>query len=198
MVRLVSLSKDSFAHSLAWNSCRSLSLASVVRVREEKLRNYQDKLRKEAARLKEEKLHLTQEKEKANVELMQVQGKLADKIKEFTILEEKYSTEVKTGGQFLDSEAGNNLLKSTKEKGIQNFKASSTFREGVLDRAMIIHDEVVLECRNQLRKKLVPKEIVMMIEPSVLEVGRGSAFDVPLDNTEMIEALELHPAEEET
>ncbi|XP_073017183.1 uncharacterized protein [Primulina eburnea] len=62
MVRLVSLSTDSFAHSLAWNSCQSLSLASAVQVREEKLRNYQDNLREEVARLKEEKLHLTQEK----------------------------------------------------------------------------------------------------------------------------------------
>ncbi|XP_075478922.1 uncharacterized protein LOC142519778 [Primulina tabacum] len=198
MVRLVSLSTDSFAHSLAWNSCQSLSLASALRVREEKLCSCQDKLREEVVRLKEEKIRLTQEKEKANLELMQVQEKFADKIKEFTILEEKYSTEVKTGGQFLGSEAGNSILKSTEEKGAQNFKASSAFREKVLDRAMIIHDEVVLDCRNQLRKKLVPEEIVMMIEPSVLEVGRGSAFDVPLDNAEMIKALELHPAEEET
>ncbi|XP_073275600.1 uncharacterized protein [Primulina huaijiensis] len=197
MVRLVSLSTDSFAHSLAWNSCQSLSLASAVRVREEKLRNYQDKLREEVTRQKEEKLHLTQEKEKANVELMQVQGKLADKIKEFTILEEKYSAEVKIGRQFLDSEAGNNLLKSTEEKGVQNFKASSAFREEVLDRAMIIHDEVVLDCRNQLRKKLVPEEIVMMIEPSVSEVGGGSMVDLPSDNAEMIEALDLVPTEGE-
>ncbi|XP_073031330.1 uncharacterized protein [Primulina eburnea] len=125
MVRLVSLSTDSFAHSLAWHSCQSLSLASVVRVREEKLRNYQDKLREEVARLKEDKLCLTQEKEKANVELLQVQGNLADTKKEFTILEEKYSTKVKTSGKVLDSKAGNNLLKSTEEKGAQTFKASS-------------------------------------------------------------------------
>ncbi|XP_073015741.1 uncharacterized protein [Primulina eburnea] len=197
MVHLGSLSTDSFAHSLAWNSCQSLSLASVVRVWEEKLRNCQDKLREEVVRLKEEKIHLTQEKEKANLELMQVQEKLADKIKEFTILEEKYSTEVKTGGQFLDSEAGNNLLKRTEEKGVQNFKASSAFREEVLDRAMIIHDEVVLDCRNQLRKKLVPEEIVMMIEPSVSKVGGGSMVDVPSNNAEMIDALDLLPTEGE-
>ncbi|XP_075492462.1 uncharacterized protein LOC142530513 [Primulina tabacum] len=98
MVRLVSLSTDLFAHSLAWNPCQSLSLASAVRVREEKLRNYQEKVREEVVRLKEEKIRLAQEKEKANLELIQVQRKLADKIKEFTILEEKYSTEVKTGG----------------------------------------------------------------------------------------------------
>ncbi|XP_073024255.1 uncharacterized protein [Primulina eburnea] len=163
MVHLVSLSTDSFSHSLAWNSCQGLSLASVVRVREERLRNCQDKLREEVARLKEEKLRLTQEKEKANTELLQVQGNLADKIKEFSILEEKYSTEVKKGGQFLVSEACNNLLKRTEEKGAQNFKASSAFREEVLDRAMIIHDEVVLDCRNQLRKKLVPEDIVMIV-----------------------------------
>ncbi|XP_075499497.1 uncharacterized protein LOC142537917 [Primulina tabacum] len=197
MVHLVSLSTDSFAHSLAWNSCQGLSLASAVRVQEERLHNCQDKLHEEVARLKEENFGLTQEKEKINVELLQVQGKLADKLKDFTILEEKYSTEVKTGGQFLDSEAGNNLLKRTEEKGAQNFKTSSAFREEVLDRAMIIHDEVVLDCGNQLRKKLVPEEIVMIIEPSVSEVGGGSMVDVPSDNAEMIEALDLHPTEGE-
>ncbi|XP_073045995.1 uncharacterized protein [Primulina eburnea] len=166
MVHLMSLSTDSFAHSLAWNSCQGLSLASAVRVREERLRNCQDKLHEEVARLREENVRLTQEREKINVELLHV-----DKLKDFTILEEKYYTEVKTGDQFLDSEEGNNLLKRTEEKGVQNFKASSALREEVLDRAMIIHNEVVLDCRNQLRKKLVPEEIVMMIEPSVSEVG---------------------------
>ncbi|XP_073295147.1 uncharacterized protein [Primulina huaijiensis] len=197
MVHLVSLSTDSFAHSFAWNSCQGLSLASAVRVREERLRNCQDKMHEEVARLKEENFRLTQEKEKINVELLQVQEKLADKLKDFTILEERYSTEVKTGGQFLDSEVGNNLLKRTEEKGAQNFKAFSAFREEVLDRAMIIHDEVVLDCRNQLRKKLVPEEIVMMIEPSVPEVGGGSMVDVPSDNAGMIEALDLRPTEGE-
>lgn len=197
MVHLVSLSTDTFAHSLAWNACQGLSLASAVRVREEKLRDDQDKLRDEVARLKEETCHLLQEKEKVIAESLQVQVKLADKLKDFATLEEKFSTEVKTGGQFLGSEAGKILLKRTEEKGAQNFKASSAFREEVLDRAMIIHDEVVLDCRNQLRKNLVPEAIVMLIEPSVLEMDEGSRGGVPLDNAEMIEALELHPTEEE-
>ncbi|XP_075485334.1 uncharacterized protein LOC142525049 [Primulina tabacum] len=62
MVHLVSVSTDSFSHSLAWNSCQGLSLASVVRVREERLRNCQDKLHEEVAQLKEENFRLTQEK----------------------------------------------------------------------------------------------------------------------------------------
>lgn len=198
MVHLVSLSTDTFAHSLAWNSCQGLSLASVVRVREEKLRNDQDKLREEVDRLKEETCHLLQDKEKVTAEFLQVQVNLADKLKYFATFEEKYSTEVKTGGQFLGSKAGKILLKSTEEKGAQNFKAASAFREEVLDCAMIIQDEVVLDCRNQLRKNLVPEAIVMLIEPSVLEMDGGSRGGVPLDNAEMIEALELHPTEEKS
>lgn len=44
MIHLMSQSTDSFAHSLAWNSCQDLSLASTMRVLEEKLRNDQNKL----------------------------------------------------------------------------------------------------------------------------------------------------------
>ncbi|XP_073014589.1 uncharacterized protein [Primulina eburnea] len=199
MVHLVSLPTDSFAHSLAWNSCQGLSLACAVRVREEKLRNDQDKWREEVSRVKEENCRLIEEKNKISAELLQVQRKLADKVKDLAILEEKHSAELKTGGQFLESEAGKTFLKNVEEKSVRTFKASDAFRDDVLDQAMTIHDDVVLDCRDQLRKTgHVPEEVVMMIEPSVLEISRISIDDIPLGDAEMIEALDLQAAEEET
>lgn len=52
MVHLLSLPTESFAHALYY-SCQSLSLARTVRVREEKLRNEQDKFHDEVLRLEE-------------------------------------------------------------------------------------------------------------------------------------------------
>ncbi|XP_073034820.1 uncharacterized protein [Primulina eburnea] len=199
MVHLVSLPTDSFAHSLAWNSCQGLSLACAVRVREEKLRNDQEKWREEVSRVKEENCRLVEEKNKISAELLQVQRKLADKGKDLAILEEKHSAELKTGGQFLESEAGKTFLKHVEEQSVRTFKASDAFRDDVLDQAMTIHDDVVLDCRDQLRKTgRVPEEVVMMIEPSVSEIGRISIDDIPLGDAEMIEALDLQAAEEET
>lgn len=50
-------------------------------MREEKLRNEQDKFREEVLRLKEENRQLSEEKKKGDVERVQAQRDLADKVK---------------------------------------------------------------------------------------------------------------------
>ncbi|KZV18051.1 hypothetical protein F511_39050 [Dorcoceras hygrometricum] len=62
------------------------------------------------------------------------------------------------------------LLTSTGEKAIKGYRASSAFRDEVLQQALTIHDQVVVDCRRQLREtKLVSEDIVRMIEHSVPE-----------------------------
>lgn len=158
-------------------------------MREEKLRNEVDKFSEEVLRLKEENRQLSEEKRKRDVECLQAQRDLADKVKSFTTIEEKYAMELQTGGHFLDSEAGKKFLKNVENKSVRSYKASSAFHEDVLDQAVTIHDDLVLACRDQLRKNGVSEEIVMMIEPSVLETTATTTDDIPLGDSEMIDAL---------
>lgn len=197
MVHLLSLPTESFAHALSWNSCQSLSLACAVRVREEKLRNEVDKFREDVLRLKEENRQLSEEIKKGDVERLQAQRSLEDKVKSFTIIEEKYDVELRTGGHFLDSEAGKKFLKNVENKSVRSYKASSAFHDEVLDQAVTIHDDLVLACRDQLRKNGVSEEIVMLIEPSVLEAIAIVTDDIPLGDSEMIDALKLQSINDE-
>ncbi|KZV57794.1 ARM repeat-containing protein [Dorcoceras hygrometricum] len=114
-------------------------------------------------------------------------------------LEEKYSVDLTTGEHFLNSALGKTLLMSTGEKAVEGYRGSSAFRDKVLQQALTIHDQVVIDCRRQLwETRLVSEEIVRMIEPSVPEPGdenneeRLSIIDEILgdiDHEEMIEAL---------
>ncbi|KZV15928.1 ATP-dependent Clp protease proteolytic subunit-related protein 4, chloroplastic-like [Dorcoceras hygrometricum] len=132
---------ESLTHSLAWNACQVLSLASAFQLREERSRNSE------------------------------------------TI--------------------GKTLLTSTGEKAIEGYQALSAFRYDVLQQALTIHDQVVVDCQRQLREtKLVSEDIVRMIEPSVPEPGDENNEEllgilgeilVDMDDDDMIEALRQNP-----
>ncbi|KZV19110.1 hypothetical protein F511_43320 [Dorcoceras hygrometricum] len=118
-------------------------------------------------------------------------------------LEEKYSVELTAGGNFLNSAMGKTLLTSTGKKEIEWYRASSAFRDEVLQQALTIHDQVVIDCQRQLREtKLVSEDVVRMIEPSVPEPGDenneellGTLGEImgDIDDDEMIEALLQNP-----
>ncbi|KZV53964.1 hypothetical protein F511_19504 [Dorcoceras hygrometricum] len=101
------------------------------------------------------------------------------------------------------SAEGKTLLTSTGEKAIEGYRASSAFRDEVLQQALTIHDQVVIDCRRQLREtKLVSEDVVRMIEPSVPEPGDenheellGTLDEIlgDIDDDEMIEALRQNP-----
>lgn len=109
--------------------------------------------------MKDEKRWLREEKKKGDVERLHAQRDLADKVKNFAVLEKKYVVELQTGGHFLDSEAGKDFLKNVEYKSVQSYKASSAFHEEVLNQAVTIHDNLVLACHDQLRKNGVSKDI---------------------------------------
>ncbi|KZV49068.1 hypothetical protein F511_11019 [Dorcoceras hygrometricum] len=169
---------ESLTHALAWNACQVLSLASTFQLREERSRNSESKLHEEIAMLREELLKKQKESE-------------------------KYSLELTTGEHFLDSAEGKTLLTSTGEIAVEGYRASSAFRDEVLQQALTIHDQVVIDCRRQLREtKLVSEDIVRMIEPSVPEPGDenheellGTLDEIlgDIDDDEMIEALRQNP-----
>ncbi|KZV13954.1 hypothetical protein F511_44733 [Dorcoceras hygrometricum] len=98
---------------------------------------------------------------------------------------------------------GKTLLTSTGKKEIEWYRASSAFRDEVLQQALTIHDQVVIDCQRQLREtKLVSEDVVRMIEPSVPEPGDenneellGTLGEImgDIDDDEMIEALLQNP-----
>ncbi|KZV21467.1 hypothetical protein F511_15618, partial [Dorcoceras hygrometricum] len=168
---------ESLTHALAWNACQVLSLASTFQLREERFRNSESKLHEEIAMLREELLKKQKESDEKSkgCETLRVE------------LEKKSKT------------LGKTILMSTREKAIEGYRASSVFRDEVLQQALTIHDEVVINCRRQLREaKLVSEDIVRMIEPSVPEPGDENNEEIldtldeilgDIDDDEMIEAL---------
>ncbi|KZV39928.1 hypothetical protein F511_26924 [Dorcoceras hygrometricum] len=187
-----------------------LSLASTFQLREERSRNSESKLHEEIAMLREELLKKQKESDEKSKSCETLRVELEEKSKSYDVLrqelqqlEEKYSLELTTGEHFLDSAVGKTLLTSAGEKAVEGYRASSAFRDEVLQQALIIHDQVVIDCRRQLREtKLVSEEIVRMIEPSVSEPGDenndellGTLDEIlgDIDDDEMIEALRQNP-----
>ncbi|KZV32690.1 flowering time control protein FPA-like [Dorcoceras hygrometricum] len=206
VLHLLSQPAESLTHALAWNACQVLSLASTFQLREERSRNSESKLREEIAMLREELLKKQKESEEKSRSCETLRVELEEKSKSYDVLrqelqqlEDKYSVELTTGERFLDSALGKTLLTSTGEKAVEGYRASSAFRDEVLQQALTIHDQVVIDCRRQLREtKLVSEEIVRMIEPSVPEPGDenndkllGTLDEIlgDIDDDEMIEAL---------
>ncbi|KZV50238.1 hypothetical protein F511_03192, partial [Dorcoceras hygrometricum] len=201
---------ESLTHALAWNACQVLSLASTFQLQEERSRNSESKLHEEIAMLREELLKKQKESDEKSKSCETLRVELEEKSKSYDVLrqelqqlEEKYSVELTTGEHFLDSALGKTLLTSTGEKAVEGYRASSPFRDEVLQQALTIHDQVVIECRRQLREtKLVSEEIVRIIEPSVPEPGDenndellGTLDEIlgDIDDDEMIEALRQNP-----
>ncbi|KZV48539.1 hypothetical protein F511_16800 [Dorcoceras hygrometricum] len=201
---------ESLTHALAWNACQVLSLASTFQLREERSRNSESKLHEEIAMLREELLKKQKESDEKSKSCETLRVELEEKSKSYEALrqelrqlEEKYSLELTTGEHFLDSAEGKTLLTSTGEKAVEGYRASSAFRDEVLQQALTIHDQVVIDCRRQLREtKLVSEDIVRMIEPSVPEPGDehheellGTLDEIlgDIDDDEMIEALRQNP-----
>ncbi|KZV45931.1 Structural constituent of ribosome [Dorcoceras hygrometricum] len=179
---------ESLTHALAWNAFQVLSLASTFQLREERSRNGESKLHEEIAMLRKElfkKQKVSDEKSKS-CETLRVE--LEEKLKSYYVLrqelqqlEEKYSVELTTGENFLNSSLGKTLLTSTVEKVVEGYRASSAFRD---------------------ETKLVSEEIVRIIEPSVPEPGDenneellGTLDEIlgDIDDDEMIEALRQNP-----
>ncbi|XP_073146560.1 uncharacterized protein [Henckelia pumila] len=193
--------------SLASSAFQILSLAQTFQFREERSRNSGRKFDDELASLRGECKRLGEEGAKARDDFLKSQKELEEKSKKYDamckdmeLLRGKYSHESETGETFLNSSIGKNLLRSTGEKAIECYRESTDFRDEVIQRAIVIHDEVVVDCRKELRKtQLVPEEIIMMIhpqipEPSIARVDDDS--DPPLGDLlgglgdeEMIEAL---------
>ncbi|KZV31612.1 hypothetical protein F511_27643 [Dorcoceras hygrometricum] len=187
-----------------------LSLASTFQLREERSRNSESKLHEEIAMLREELLKKQKEFDEKSKSCETSHVELKEKSKSYDVLrqelqqlEERYSVELTTGEHFLNSALGKTLLTSTGEKEVEGYRASSVFRDEVLQQALTIHDQVVIDCRCQLREtKLVSEDIVRMIEPSVPEPGDenneellGTLDEIlgNIDDDEMIEALRQNP-----
>ncbi|KZV18564.1 hypothetical protein F511_13485 [Dorcoceras hygrometricum] len=181
VLHLLPQQTESLTHALAWNSCQVLLLASTFQLREERSRNSESKLHEEIAMLREELLKKQKESDEKSkgCETLRVE------------LQEKSKT------------LGKTLLTRTREKAIEGYQASSAFRDEVLQQALTIHDEVVIDCRRQLREtKLVSEDIVRMIESSVPKPGDdnneeflGTLGEILGDiyDDEMIEALRQNP-----
>ncbi|KZV33965.1 hypothetical protein F511_04190 [Dorcoceras hygrometricum] len=159
---------ESLTHALAWNAFQVLSLASAFQLQEERSRNSESKLHEEIAMLREELLKKQKESDEKSKSSDTLRVELEEKSKSYDVLrqelqqlEEKYSVELTTGEHFLSSAMGKTLLMSTGEKTIEGYRASSTFRDEVLQQALTIHDQVVIDCRRQLREtKLVSEDKV--------------------------------------
>ncbi|KZV32528.1 4-hydroxyphenylpyruvate dioxygenase-like [Dorcoceras hygrometricum] len=187
-----------------------LSLASTFQLREERSRNSESKLHEEITMLREELLKKQKESDEKSKSCETLRVELEENSKSYDVLrqelqqlEEKYSVKLTTGENFLSSTLGKTLLASTGEKAVEEYRASSAFRDEVLQQALSIHDQVVIDCRCQLREtKLVSEDIVRMIEPSVPESGDESNEELLgtldkilgyIDDDEMIDALRQNP-----
>ncbi|XP_073147970.1 uncharacterized protein [Henckelia pumila] len=193
--------------SLASSAFQILSLAQTFQFREERSRNSGRKFDDELASLRGECKRLGEEGAKARDDFLKSQKELEEKSKKYDamckdmeLLKGKYSHESETGETFLNSSIGKNLLRSTGEKAIECYRESTDFRDEVIQRAIVIHDEVVVDCRKELRKtQLVPEEIIMMIHPKIPEPSLARVEDDSdpplgdllggLGDEEMIEAL---------
>ncbi|XP_073138034.1 uncharacterized protein [Henckelia pumila] len=193
--------------SLASSAFQILSLAQTFQFREERSQNSDKRLDEEVTSLRGECKRLGEEATKARDDFLKSQKELEEKSKKYDamckdmeLLRGKYSHESETGETFLNSSIGKNLLRSTGEKAIEGYQASTAFRDEVIQRAIVIHDEVVVDCRKELRDtQLVPEEIIMMIHPKIPEPRTARVeddSDPPLGNLlgglgdeEMIEAL---------
>ncbi|KZV38518.1 hypothetical protein F511_37631 [Dorcoceras hygrometricum] len=200
---------ESLTHALAWNACQVLSLARTFQLRKERSRNSESKLHEEIAILREELLKKQKESDEKSKGCETLRVELEEKSKSYDVLrqelqqlEEKYFVELTTGEHFLNSALGKTLLTSTREKTVEGYRASSAFRDEVLQQALTIHDQVVIDCRRQLREtKLVSEDIVRMIEPSVPEPGDENNEELlgtleilgDIDDDKMIEALRQNP-----
>ncbi|XP_073138196.1 uncharacterized protein [Henckelia pumila] len=196
--------------SLASSAFQILSLSHTFQFREERSRNSGKKFDDELTSLRGECKRLSEENTKARDDFLKSQKELEEKTKRYDVLcremEElrgKYSHESETGEIFLNSSIGKNLLRSTGEKSIEGYRESTAFRDEVIQRAIVIHDEVVVDCRQELwDTKLVSEEIIMMIHPKIPEPRTARVeddTDPPLGNLlgglgdeEMIEALRLN------
>ncbi|KZV41800.1 hypothetical protein F511_32531 [Dorcoceras hygrometricum] len=129
-------------------------------LREERSRNSESKLHEEIAMFHEELLKKQKESDEKSKSSDTLRVELEEKSKSYEILwqelqqlEEKYSVELTTGEHFLNSAMGKTLLTSTMEKAIEGYRASSSFRDEVLQQALTIHDQVVIDCRRQVLRE---------------------------------------------
>ncbi|KZV53978.1 hypothetical protein F511_41472 [Dorcoceras hygrometricum] len=116
-----------------------LSLASAFQLREERSRNSESKLHEEIVMIREELLKKQKESDEKSKSCDTLRVELEEKSKSYDLLrqelqqlEEKYSLELTAGEHFLNSTMGKTLLMSTGEKAIEGYRASSAFRDEVL------------------------------------------------------------------
>ncbi|KZV50797.1 guanylate-binding protein 4 [Dorcoceras hygrometricum] len=175
---------ESLTHALAWNACQVLSLASTFQLREEKSRNSESKLHEEIAMLREELLNKQKESHEKSKSCETLHVELEEKSKSYDVLrqelqqlEEKYSVELTTGEHFLNSALGKTLLMRTGEKAVEGYRASSAFRDEVLQQALTIPVSVP-EPGDKSNEELL---------------GTLDEILDDIDDDEMIEALRQNP-----
>ncbi|XP_073292324.1 uncharacterized protein [Primulina huaijiensis] len=211
IAHLVPQTPAALSHSLALIGCQVVSLACDYQAREERGRAEEARFRRELSHLKEENERLRSENMKFQDDLSCLTKKCEEKTrddeelrKELGSLYDKHHTEVKTGGMFLASKTGKSFVTGVEEKALAAFRASPAYADEVYSHAFGLHDEVVRDCRRQLRLTgLVPEEVVMKISPHVPELDDTAQID-PLPefppagdaDCEVIGALHLLPADE--
>ncbi|XP_075521503.1 uncharacterized protein LOC142554720 [Primulina tabacum] len=168
MAHLVPQTPAALSHSLALIGCQAVSLACAYQAREERGRAEDARFRRELSQLKEENELLRSEKMKFQDDLSCLTKKCEERTrddeelrKELGSLYDKHHTEVKTGGMFLASKTGKSFVLGVEEKALAAFRVSLAFADEVYSHAFGLHDEVVRDCRRQLRLTgLVPEEVV--------------------------------------
>ncbi|XP_075489399.1 uncharacterized protein LOC142528248 [Primulina tabacum] len=210
MAHLVPQPPAALSHSLALIGCQAVSLACAYQAREERGRAEEVRFRRELSQLKEENERLRSENMKFQDDLSCLTKRCEEKTrddeelrKELGSLYDKHHIEVKTGGMFLASKAGKSFVTGVDEKALAAFRASPAFADEVYSHAFGLHDEVVRDCRRQLRLTgLVPEEVVMRISPHVSELDDPAHVDSlpefpPVEDAdcEVIGALHLLPAD---
>ncbi|KAI3448598.1 hypothetical protein Pfo_005263 [Paulownia fortunei] len=109
----------------------------------------------------------------------------------YKTIRDKYAREQTGGKKFLSSEGGKRLLESVAEKTVGAYQASPAFDEIIVQRAMVLYDDIVRDCRRMLRETgRVPEEIVMVLDPRVPELD-DTLGDVASSGNEVIEALDI-------
>ncbi|XP_073049232.1 uncharacterized protein [Primulina eburnea] len=211
VAHLVPQPSAALSHSLALIGCQAVSLACAYQAREERGRAEEARFRRELSQLKEENERLRSENMKFQDDLSCLTKKCEEKTrddeelrKELGSLYDKHHTEVKTGGMFLASKTGKSFVTGVEEKTLATFRASPAYADEVYSYAFGLRDEVVRDCRRQLRLTgLVPEEVVIRISPHVAELDDTAQVD-PLPefppagdaDCEVIGALHLLPADE--
>ncbi|KAI3463695.1 hypothetical protein Pfo_020358 [Paulownia fortunei] len=157
----------------------------------ENTENAEKKVREEVAKLSDEVAKL-------NDEVTKLKGELKNSVEEqqkmnenYKTIRDKYIREQTGGKKYLSSEGGKRLLESVVEKAVGAHQASPAFDEVVVQRVMVLYNDIVRDCRRMLRETgRVPEDVVMVLNPRVPELD-DTLGDVVSSGNEVIGALDI-------